>query len=130
MKKYFVDTNYFLRYFLNDNTKQADIVHELFLDAIAKKIKLFTSIIVFFEIYWVLSSSYDKTKEECIDILTKILRINSLEIKEKDLLFSSIRRFSSTKIELEDCYNIEYFHNNRGSNFATFDKKLLQHLTD
>lgn len=129
MRKYFVDTNYLLRYFLNEDAKQAQIVHDLFLKATEKKIKLFTSVLVFFEIYWVLSSSYNKTKEECMEILTKLLRINTIAIQEKDLLSPSLKRFSTTPIELEDCYNIEYFTRHNGNNFATFDKKLLKHLS-
>ena len=54
----FIDTNYFLRFLLKDNEKQFIEVKKLFEKAILGEIDLYTSLIVIFEIYWVLSSFY------------------------------------------------------------------------
>ena len=50
----FIDTNYFLRFLLNDVEHQHTEVKNLFLDASEGKADLITSTIVFFEVYWVL----------------------------------------------------------------------------
>ncbi len=62
----FVDTNYFLRFFLRDSREQYLIVKQFFLDGASGKIKLFTSLIVLFEVYWVLKSYYGKEKNDLI----------------------------------------------------------------
>ncbi|MFA5770598.1 MAG: PIN domain-containing protein, partial [Patescibacteria group bacterium] len=62
MKSYFIDTNYFLRLLLRDDEKQFEEVYSVFQQAVNQKVKIYTSVIVFFEIYWVLSSFYKKNK--------------------------------------------------------------------
>lgn len=53
----FVDTNYFLRFLLEDNKAQAQKVKQLFETASrGEGEELTTSLVVFFEIYWVLTS--------------------------------------------------------------------------
>jgi len=58
----FVDTNYFLRFLLKDIGKQHQKAKKLFEKAASGEIKLFTSMIVFFEIYWVLFSFYKRRR--------------------------------------------------------------------
>ena len=82
----FVDTNYFLRFILRDNENQYQIARELFESAILGKTKLFTSTVVFFEICWVLSTFYQKKKKEYLDILSDILKMNFIELDERELL--------------------------------------------
>ena len=65
----FVDTNYFLRFLLKDNKPQHLEAKQLMLGGATGKLKLFTSTIVFFEIYWVLTSYYGKNKTELVDTL-------------------------------------------------------------
>lgn len=76
MKSYFIDTNYFLRLLLKDDEKQFKEAYLIFQQAVNQEIKIFTSTIVFFEIYWVLSSFYKKDKLKIIKYLKKILKID------------------------------------------------------
>lgn len=120
----FVDTNYFLRFLLNDINKQHLEAKQLFLEASEGKVKLFTSTIVFFEIYWVLSSYYEKNKQEMVDSLQKILDLNFIVLKEKQILSNCLNRFKKTNLDLEDCYNIAYAKVRVAKVFKTFDVKL------
>lgn len=123
----FVDTNYFLRFLLNDDTDQHAQASNLFRLASEGKVNLTTSLIVFFEIYWVLSSFYEKDKYEISQLLQKILNLNFIDFKERPLLFDSLSLFQKTHLELEDCYNLYYAKslNIKADSFKTFDKKLL-----
>ena len=76
----FVDTNYFLRFLIDDNFQQAEEAKKLFLDAARGNLELVTSTIVIFEIYWVFKSYYQKTKDEIIGILQKVLAMNCSSI--------------------------------------------------
>ena len=67
----FIDTNYFLRLLLQDDDNQHKKAEKLFLEAAEGKVLVFTSIIVIFEIYWVLKSHYKKTNRQIYEFLTK-----------------------------------------------------------
>ncbi|MBI2028862.1 PIN domain-containing protein [Candidatus Gottesmanbacteria bacterium] len=120
----FVDTNYFLRYFFKDIPGQYETAKKLFIDGATGKKNLFTSIIVIFEIYWMFTSFYNKTKQEVIDVLNKILKLNFLQLEEKEVIAIAIGIYKRSNLDLEDSYNIAYskFHN--AASIKTFDKKL------
>lgn len=119
----FVDTNYFVRFLLKDNLQQYVIAKKLFTEAAQKKIKLTTSTVVFFEIVWVLRSSYGKDKQALIDSLVKVLKLD-LHLAERSLLIESLNVFQKTTLSLEDCYNLIFAKNSYDTSFKTFDKKL------
>lgn len=122
----FIDTNYFLRFFLKDNRKQYLITKQFFLDGASGKIKLFTSTVVFFEVYWVLKSYYGKNKNDLERTLSKILRFTFIDFPQKENLEKALLIFEKENLSLEDCYNLVYSQENKASSFATFDKKLLK----
>lgn len=124
MKSYFIDTNYFLRLLLKDNEKQFDEVYSIFQRAVNQEIKIITSTIVFFEIYWVLSSFYKKNKLKIVTYLKKILKMDFLEIENRHVLQKTLILFERHALDLEDCYNIAYTKNLGTDEFATFDKKI------
>lgn len=126
MKSYFIDTNYFLRLLLKDNKQQFKEVYQLFQKAIKGEVKIFTSVIVFFEIYWVLSSFYKRNKQKIINYLDKILKMEFLEIENKKVLIKALDLFKKFSLELEDCYNIALFKQLSIFKFSTFDKKILK----
>lgn len=122
----FVDTNYFVRFLIKDDKKQYGEVENLFKAGSEGKIELFTSTIVLFEIYWVLSSFYEKGKPEVSSVLTKILNLAFIDIEERDILISAVNLFLKTNLDLEDSYNLAYAKNKKANIFATFDDKLLK----
>lgn len=124
MKTYFIDTNYFLRLLLKDDEKQFNEVYLTFQKAVNQEVRIFTSTIVFFEIYWVLSSFYKKNKLKIIEYLKKILRMDFLEIESRFILQETLVLFYNNTLDLEDCYNISYAKYNDADKFSTFDKKI------
>lgn len=120
----FVDTNYFLRFLLKDINSQHLEAKNLFLSASEGKIVLITSTIVFFEIYWVLSSHYEKNKAEVANVLEKILSLNFIGLEERTILSNSLTLFRERNFDLEDCYNVCYAKSKGIKSFKTFDKKL------
>lgn len=128
MKKYFVDTNYFLRLLLKDDKEQFEKVYNLFRQAINQEIILYTSLVVIFEIYWVLFSFYKKNKKRIIWYLEKILKMSFLEMENREILWQALTVYKNSLDDFEDAYNIAYFKEKKLSNFASFDKKLLRYL--
>lgn len=122
----FVDTNYLIRFFLADVNSQHKKAVELFEDGAMEEVILFTSTIVFFEVYWVMKTFYKKDKQELIAVLSNMLEMSFIKIKESDVLQKTLNLYEKSNIELEDCYNIEHAKNNKMSDFASFDKKLMK----
>ncbi len=120
----FVDTNYFLRFLLKDNTVQHEVARKLFKDGATGSKELITSIIVFFEIYWVLSSFYGKKKEELLAVLHNIMSMSFVKINERELLEEALVLFSKENLSLEDCYNLVYAKGQKSEEFLTFDQRL------
>jgi len=125
----FIDTNYFLRFLLNDISEQHNLVKNLFIKASDGKENLLTSTIVFFEVYWVLSSYYEKEREEIVKTLEKILKLTFIEIEERDILLKSIALFNKTTLDLEDCYNLYFAKSQKAHAFGTFERKLEKEFT-
>lgn len=126
MMKYFIDTNYLLRLLLRDNEEQFQVVYSLFSKAVKKDVLLFSSHIVFFELYWVLSSFYKEDKVSCVRYLEKILEIEYLYFPQRSLLLGSVHLFARTKLDLEDCYNILFARLEESDIFGSFDKDAVK----
>jgi len=128
VKAYFVDTNYILRLLLKDNETQHDEAKALFNKAIREEVVLQTSVLVFFELNWVLSSFYEYNKDMVISTLKKLLQMNVLEFEEKNMFLTALNVYTKHNINLIDCYYIVYFRASKFDEFASFDKRLLQTL--
>ena len=120
----FVDTNYFVRFFLGDIPFQHEKARSLFSEGAKGNKKLFTSTIVIFEIYWLFSSFYEKTKPEVIDILRNTLSLHFIEIREREIITNAIEIYGNSSLDFEDCYNILYSKKEKAKEFLTFDRKL------
>ena len=125
----FVDTNYFLRYILADIPSQYKVAQKLLQDGASNKIFLFTSTLVFFEIHWVLTSHYKKSKSEVINILNKILSLKFVKIANKEILVEGLKNFENTSLSFEDSYHLAYAVANKATALKTFDKRLQKEFT-
>lgn len=120
----FVDTNYFVRFFLKDVQKQYKEAEKLFISGSKKKDALITSTIVFFEIYWLFVSFYGKTKAEIIEILQKFMGMNFIVLEERELLAKTLDIYAQVDIDLEDCYYLAFMKARAVPSIKTFDEKL------
>ncbi len=124
----FVDTNYFLRFILDDNLIQNKKATDLFQSAARGKEKLFTSLIVFFEIYWVLSSFYGKRKLEVFQTLRDILKMSFIRFENRKILEQAVDMAGKINYDLEDSYNLVWAKNHKAKDFLTFDKKNYENF--
>lgn len=122
----FVDTNYFLRFLLEDNNDQFKKVEKLVLDGSAGKVQLLSSTIVFFEIYWVLFSYYKNKKTAILSTLNKILDLVFIDFEERDRLQYALNIYSDNNLDLEDSYNLAVSLSKNADDFKSFDKKVVK----
>ncbi|MEK7593004.1 MAG: PIN domain-containing protein [Patescibacteria group bacterium] len=120
----FVDTNYFLRFFLKDVNEQHKEAHRLFQKAALGQEKLTTSVIVFFEIYWVAESFYKLDKKTITSFLRSILKMEFIALENREVLTSALSLYEDTSFDLEDAYNLAFATSAHAADFMTFDVKL------
>lgn len=122
----FVDTNYFLRFLLADVDSQYTKAKELFKKGSTGGARLITSVVVFFEIYWVLTSFYGKNREVVVEILGDLLKMSFIKWEERERLEKSIEIYSKSNLDLEDSYNLCFAKEKKVQQMASFDKKLIK----
>ena len=122
----FVDTNYFLRFLIEDNEEQLQTAEKLFMDGAKGNLSLTTSTAVIFEIYWVLRTFYQKSKTEIVEILRKVLKMNFIKIDERNILIQAVNFYNGNNLSLEDCYNLFWAREHDIEIFTTFDSKLAK----
>lgn len=124
----FVDTNFFLRFLLKDVENQYQEARNFFLTASEVGQELFTSLIVVFEIYWVILGQFKKEKSKICDVLNKLLSMKFIQFEDVELIKKAIEVYSQTNLDLEDSYNLVFARSKGASAFKTFDKILAKKL--
>lgn len=120
----FIDTNYFLRLVLADKKDHYLQAKRLFQSGALGKLKLFTSVVVFFETYWVLASFYKKKKNELVRILSDLLKMKFIKWQNREILEEALEIYEDSVLDLEDSFNLSYARAKKATDFKTFDKKL------
>lgn len=131
----FVDTNYFLRFLLADIDSEHQEAKQFFLKASNGVFSTFTSVIVIFEVYWVILGQFKKDKqglttlkEKVVNILNKLLNLQFIEIENHDLIVKALDIYLKSNLGLVDCYNLVYAKRKKAEGFMTFDKDLLKKI--
>lgn len=127
MKKIFIDSNVFLRFFTMDDQGQHEQAVDLFKKADAGKIGIVTGPPVLFEIAWTLRSAYDQSKERVLDVLSAIAALKGLQLTDADLVEEAINLARSSGKEFADAY-IAAAARKMKAEVATFNKKHFQRL--
>lgn len=104
MKKLFLDTNLFLRFFLRDNEAQYQNVYRLFSKIEEGRFKPYTSSIVFLELNYVARSIYKLSIDEVLDYLGAIKKMRGITVIEKTDASKAVSLYRKYKIKLGDCF--------------------------
>jgi predicted nucleic acid-binding protein len=122
MRKYFVDTNVFLRFYTADDKRQQATAEAILLKAKAGEIELFCGPPVFFEVAWVLRSRYKISDTDILDRLESMLTIPNLRVSDGDYVKQAIALARESKQSYADAY-IAVVAKNEQIGVITFNKK-------
>jgi predicted nucleic-acid-binding protein len=114
-----LDTNYILRYLLDDN-------HEMFLEAkdvIESNACLILNEVVA-EVIYVLLGVYKVSKQNISESLYSFMEMENVSMLEsKEILFSALKLFESKNLDFIDCYLCALKNKYE---IKSFDKKLMK----
>ncbi len=120
-----IDTNYILRYILEDNEEQYNKVEMIFneIEVNSKKATILESVLA--ECVYVLSSFYKVNKNEICETLIELLNYKGINNRDKKELIFALELFDQNSIAFVDCILISKAKN-EGAIIGSFDKRLIK----
>ena len=125
MTEVFVDSNVFLRFFIQDDPIQTQTAENIFLKAANKEIDLVTGPPVFFEVAWTLRAGAQWPNEKILEALEAMTGIPNLKLIDEDLVVEAILLAKESGQGFADAY-IAATAKRRSSKVATFN---IKHFT-
>ena len=111
-----MDTNYIVRYLINDNIEMADIAEDILTNK-----SVFISNEILAEVVYVLFGVYGVSKTQIVDQLSQLIVFNKVTTLDDDLIKKSLEIFKTKNLDFVDCLLCAY---SRRDEILTFDKKL------
>jgi predicted nucleic-acid-binding protein len=121
-----LDTNVLVRFLVADDQEQNRRAREFIEAAVQKEDVLYISDIVLVETVWVLSRSYQFTRQEISKILHKLLAARYLVFSAPDQLGRALDAFEHGRGGFADYLIREHAHHVGCDRIATFDQALLK----
>ena len=112
----YIDTNYILRYLLNDIPEQAQKAS----DVIAEGCNTYPEVIP--EVIYVLNKIYGIDRKQVSAVLLNLL--DDISIERKEQIKEALSIYADTKFDYVDCILLAGF-SKCGEDFLSFDKKLM-----
>ena len=121
MREVVLDTNIFIRYFLQDVKSQFKQAKKIFEDIEKEKIKAFVSILVINEIVWIMKKYYEIDRSKYIPKLIQLLLLKNVKVIEieKKMLLTSLQALQKTNADFTDLYLL---YTQSAKNILSFDK--------
>ena len=94
-----LDTNVLARYFTQDDASQAAQASQL-IERCSSENPGYINLIVLAELFWLLDSRYQYSREQQLDLLRNMLQ---LVIEAADDVYIALQHFGSHKVQLADC---------------------------
>ncbi len=116
-----IDTNVLLRFTIDDNQAQADLVQS-WLDERSSRDPAYVSLIVLCEFAWVLGTRYSFQRDAIARAVHSVLNTAVFSVERSELVQQALRQFSASRADFADCC-IAAFASAAGCVYTlTFDK--------
>ncbi len=129
MKDYLIDTNYILRFFLNDIPAQYKKAEKIFREIEDEKTGGRISLLVINELIWILENYYELSRKKFITQILKLLslkKIKIIEIKKEDLILI-LKEMQNSNLDFTDLY-LKYIGQEANCQLFSFDKQLTKQM--
>lgn len=101
--KIFIDTNLWVRFFIQDIQDQYEATRDLLSWVEEGKLKAYTSTIVLLELQYVLQKLYKLSYEGVIEVFEVIQKLRRITIIEKTNFDLALKFYKQYRIKLPDC---------------------------
>lgn len=120
-----LDTNILVRFFAQDEPVQSLRATNL-LASFSADDRGYITVVAVTELVWVMQGSYNKTKDETIVLLEKLLSTKELVLENAEVIWEAIRSYASSQADFPDCLIERSAHNANCKHTVTFDSKAAK----
>ena len=118
-----LDTNVLVRFLVQDDDHQTQVVNALLAEAETQKQPLFVSSIVVLELMWVLKSAYEVPRAAILDSLNELLSLAVLEFHDQLAIRDFVISAQGNSYDLADLLIGQVGSYSGCETTLTFDKK-------
>jgi len=115
-----IDTNIFLRVFIDDDGQQ----HRLAVELVRTKGQVFVGTVVMVEAVWALRSLFKFSKEKLVQFVNTVLEAEAFILENRPVIEAALFSFSSGKAGFADCVIVESARQRGMGPVHTFDRDL------
>lgn len=117
-----IDTNILVRFITKDDLKQYKLAKQFLLTECSKSHPGYICSVVLAELAWVLKKVYEADRGSLTTIIKQLLRIEQLEVAERDAVVRALVHFQNSKTDFADCLMGELNHLAGCQTTLTLDK--------
>lgn len=122
-----VDTNVLVRLFITDEQSQHRRAVRFFAARTADE-PAFISIVTVIEFYWVMKRSYQRSHDEVLAMLSRIVTSEDAAVEDADEVLASIESARTHGADFSDVLIARSAHRRGCSHTVTFDKPAAKHV--
>lgn len=122
--KIFLDTNFWVRFYLEDTQEQLAVCRDLISQVEEGSFQTYTSSIVFLELSYVFKSVYKLPFSKIVEILESIFTLRGIIIIDKTDINKALRFYKKYKIKFTDCLIASQLPKN--TILVSFDEELVK----
>lgn len=128
--KGWLHTNVILRYLIKDDEKMFQSVRSLFLKVEKGALILYIHSITIAELVWTLESFYGYNKEEIVNVLTRLINAEGIEVSDKETVQNALILYLDANVDYIDAYLASHAASSDVPTIFTLDKKHFSRLTN
>ena len=118
-----VDTNVLVRFLIQDDEIQTQIVTQILSEAEEAKQPLFVSQAVVLELIWVLKSAYEVSRQDILLSINELLSMSALEFQGQQIVRDFVTASHDNTYDLSDLLISQVAKGQGCDTTLTFDKK-------
>lgn len=130
MQKVFFDTNFLLRYYLDDVPVQAKKARSMIEAAIKGDLELVTDLVVICEMVWVMDSYYELDRQSIVEKINNLYQTPGITVINGEVLPSALISYIEKNVDFTDAVIASSAISNGISYIASFDKKHMKRWSD
>ena len=121
-----LDTNILIRFLVKDDVSQAEAVYRLFKRAESDKITFFVPLLVMLKTIWVLSSVYEISRTEILEVINDIIYLPILKFEGQTALKRFLMDARDNNADLSDILISSSAKQSGCESVLSFDKKAVK----
>lgn len=121
-----IDTNILVRYVTRDDPEQYRAARAFLESNCTRETPGYVNVVVLCELAWVLTSVYDATDGELVEVIDQLLRTHQLQVERRDQVRAALEQFKRETAGFPDCLLGQINQHAECEKTVTFDRDAAE----